>query len=267
MIESSGPHTAPTYADFEIAYSSSGVTLAETAHVLIPGRGRDSTGYGLSQATKDRLATATQLYNAHLSERRQQNFDGMIVTSGYKTPGDRNGNMETLLDTANNRWHTYRGYPEAYSGRLLLMHEFGVPGSLISGEINSIDSATNLVRTEQECHFDRNKISNPSGKHDDRPVAIVAQSAHLARIVECIAPKTLARDFVAVIVPETGEVDEDSNFGRRFSRAVTIGLHPDTPFAIARTHVSASILWQAALIAQRLMNPSQASAYYTDSSE
>lgn len=267
MIESYSPHTAPTYADFEIAYSSSGVTLAETAHVLIPGRGRDSTGYGLSQATKDRLTTATQLYYAHLNERRQQDFDGMIVTSGYKTPGDRNGHKQMLFDAANNRRRIYRGHPEAYSGRLLLTHEFGVPESLISSEINSIDSVTNLVRSEQERHFDRNRISNPSGKHDDRPVAIVAQSAHLARIVECIAPRTLRRDFVAVIVPETGEVDEDSNLGRQFSRAVTIGLHPDTPLAIARTHVSASILWQAALIAQRLMNPSRASAYYTDSSE
>jgi hypothetical protein len=235
-------------ADFNVYSGPSNIVLAEAAHILIPGRGRDATGQGLSQHSIDRNEMAAGLYLAlhpELIAGIDPDIDyGNVVPSGYKTPGDNNGLEIVLFDEETGSYNIYRGNPEAYSGGLLL-HKRGVHRQHISPEMNSIDTVTNFVRSEQGGHF---------GRQDERPVAIVAQEGHLERMMDHIARKTLRRDYIGVVVPELEGPDADSLMARFFSQAVTLGLNPNSRDVVRRTDKRAQLLWQAVLFGQRMLS-------------
>ncbi|GEM_PF-1747155 len=234
--------------DFKQLPGPSNIALSETAHILIPGRGRDETGEGLSLHSIDRNELAAKLYFAlhpGITAGIDPDVDyGNVVPSGYATPGDSNGLEVVLFDEETGSYNIYHGNPEAYSGSLLLRKR-GVYQEHISPEMNSIDTVTNFVCSELGGHF---------GWQDNRPVAIVAQESHLSRMMKHIAPKTLRRDYIGVIVPEPQEPDVDSLMATFFSRAVILGLNSNSRDVVRRTDKRAHMLWQAVLFGQRIMN-------------
>lgn len=110
----------------------------------------------------------------------------------------------------------------------------GVPSQDIRIERHSIDTVTNLALSESEGHFG-----------DPRPVAIVAQRAHLHRIMYYIAPRVLQRRFVGVVVPESTE-EHESLWPTVASRLVLLGISAD-PEEVATTSLRrAARLWRIA---------------------
>jgi hypothetical protein len=97
---------------------------------------------------------------------------------------------------------------------------------------------TNFIYVEQ----------GPDGKGgyfpDDRPVAIVAQKEHLARMIHEIAPRTLQRRYIGVVAPEAERsVDHDTVYARTFSRAALVGITPDTPRAAQKASWRVENMW------------------------
>ena len=197
-------------APFEIRTGTPGLALGEIAHVLIPGRGRDATGRTLSPAGRDRVRQAHALYVA-------QNLGakaGRIICSGYKTPTDTNGERWSPPDAPD---ETFVGVPEADSMRHELL-ALGTDDSAVRVERHSIDTVTNFLRVESGGHFG-----------DDRPVAIVAQESHLSRMLEVVAPRTLRREYLGVVVPESGPKNVDHHMSRLVSRVLLFHITPETP--------------------------------------
>jgi hypothetical protein len=167
--------------DLKIMPGTPGLDLKEVAHVLVPGRGRNDTGSGLTAEGLDRILVARGVFDEVVAP-----HDGRIVCSGYRSPIDQRGRP---WSTGEAPGRTYMGVPEAdlMCGELVRL---GVPPEAIHVERESIDTVTNLLRSELEGHFG-----------DDRPVAIVAQPDQLRRIVTVIAPRILRRAFLGVEVP------------------------------------------------------------------
>ncbi|GIF11744.1 DUF218 domain-containing protein [Actinoplanes teichomyceticus] len=201
-----------------------GLTLDQVAHVLVPGRGRDATGLGLTPAAAARVAVAASLY------RRIGARGGRIVCSGYKSPADGKGPPWTTPEAVG---EVFRGRPEADAMRSELV-ALGIDPDRVRPERRSIDTVTNLIRSEHEGHFG-----------DPRPVAIVSQRAHLHRILAVIAPRALRRPYLGVVVPEPVEVGEHP-LTAAFSLLIASALPRDPARAISTAHRRASHLWQTA---------------------
>lgn len=173
-------------------------TVDKVAHILVPGRGRASSGRALTQAAKCRAREAARLFTSLELAKKS----GVIVVCGYKSPADWYGLQNEYMEG-------YVGIPEAD----LLANELmrlGIPGSVIRVERNSIDTVTNLLFAEKPSFFP-----------DERSVAIIAQEAHLRRIMKYIAPKILQRDYVGVIV--AAPKDRDSLLATFFSQIALFG--------------------------------------------
>lgn len=212
-------------SNYEIAEGSRGLRTDEVAHVFIPGRGRNPRGNGLTESGIARTDCGADFYEDHdLSSRH-----GVIITSGYKTPAENNGDP----------WHppdepteSFVGIPEGELMRLQLLMR-GIGAEAIRAERHSIDTVTNFTFAEAGGYFP-----------DRRPVAIVAQEEHLDRMLKIIAPRTLRRDYLGVIVPETGPKELDSIIARIFSRVVLVGVTPKTENAADITKKRVQRLWR-----------------------
>ncbi|GAA4599504.1 hypothetical protein BJY16_003100 [Actinoplanes octamycinicus] len=168
-----------TVLNFEILPGTPGLTLAEVAHVLVPGRGRTATGDGLTPEGAARVAVAADLF-------RSLPVAGRIVCAGYKSPLDSKGRPWTTPEAPG---EVFQGVPEADLMREVLLAS-GLDPFSVRPERHSIDTVANLLRSESEGHFG-----------DPRPVAIVSQRSHLRRILSVIAPYTLRRPYLGVVVP------------------------------------------------------------------
>ena len=113
----------------------------------------------------------------------------------------------------------------------------GVDEQDIYAERQSIDTATNFLRSELEGYFG-----------DSRPVAIVAQRSHLNRILRIVAPRTLRRPYLGVPVHEEIESGE-SPAASIVSAAVLAWLPDSTDKAIAVAQRRATLIWRLARMA------------------
>lgn len=210
---------------FDILPGSAGLTLDDVAHILIPGRGRGADGMCLNLDGVRRVQVATELY-----ERVTRHRNGRVVCSGYKSPVDARGLPWTPPDSPSERFH---GMPEADIMRAELLAR-GVPEHVVRVERHSIDTVTNFLRSETEGYFG-----------DDRPVAIVAQADHLRRMLSIIAPRTLHRPYLGVIVPGSQPRPEGPLAGL-VSRVVVTGLPGDADRAVATATRRAGTVWRLA---------------------
>jgi uncharacterized SAM-binding protein YcdF (DUF218 family) len=232
--------------DMETLAGAPGVDLADVAHLVVPGRGRDADGMSLSAESLARVTFAGRVYDELDLAMRE----GLIVCSGYKTPGDTNGEPWTLDGDAGGK--TFVGKPESDSMRDVLLRQGLVPPAAIRVERHSIDTVTNFVRIEADGLFG-----------DGRPVGIVAQESHLRRILDIVAGRTLRRPFIGIVVPETGRKDVDGRMAAIASRAVLLGIRPDTPNAVEITERRAQRAWAVANGIKRLL-PGTSAVYHTD---
>ena len=215
-----------TIETVETIEGQGGVSLADVAHVLIPGRGRDATATGLTSEAHDRVVTARELYDLTVLP-----HGGRIICSGYKSPSDTKGTSWSPADAPG---EIFLGIPEADLMRADLIH-LGVPGRDIYAERHSIDTVTNFLRSELEGWFG-----------DSRPAVIVAQRSHLERMMRVIAPKTLRRPYLGVVVPE-GQEDAESPLVSLVSAAILTGLPDRRRIEVAQRR--AVWLWRAARLA------------------
>jgi hypothetical protein len=123
--------------------------------------------------------------------------------------------------------------PEADIMRAELV-KMGVHGYDVHVERHSIDTATNFLRSESEGHFG-----------DSRPVAIVAQAAHLRRMLSVIAPRTLCRPYLGIVVPETMQANE-SRLTSVASRLVLTHLPESTEEAVKLAERRSRRIWKLA---------------------
>ncbi|HEX8182504.1 MAG TPA: ElyC/SanA/YdcF family protein [Candidatus Saccharimonadales bacterium] len=195
---------------YDIMPGTPGLSIDEIAHVIIPGRGRDESGNGLSEHSIARAKHSAEFYNDHKLERKM----GYLVCTGYKTPAENKGVAWSPEDTPD---EVYVGVPEADSIKQVLLSQKVNPAR-IAVERRSIDTVTNFTFSEDGGYF---------GPNDARPVAIVAQLAHLERMIDVIAPKTLRRDYLGIIVPEDGEPETDSiPYAKLISKILLTGINP-----------------------------------------
>jgi hypothetical protein len=206
--------------EFEVLPGTPGLTLDQVAHILVPGHGRNHDGSGLTPGGADRCRAALALHSSPALIR------GVIVCSGYKSPADRKGGIFQAAG------EIFQGVPEAD-----LMHAWllsaGADPAALRVERHSVDTVTNLLRAEHEGHFG-----------DDRPVAIVAQRGHLRRILTIVAPRTLRRRYLGVVVP--GGAPRENPLAAPMSRLITTGLPAGPPAAIATATHRAERLWHLA---------------------
>lgn len=207
---------------FEVLGGTPGLSLGDVGNIMVPGSGRDAAGAGISRRSRARVLVAKELYAWR---------GGRIVCSGYKSPADTKG---TPWSPGDSPGEVFRGVPEADGMRSALI-SLGVAADAISVERHSIDTATNFARCEAEGHF--------AGA---APVAIVAQAAQLRRILDVVAPRTLRRDYLGVVVPETGAGYTEGRLPRLASRLILRGLHPEAPDLTEVTTRRAEALWRAA---------------------
>jgi hypothetical protein len=167
-----------------------GLEPTQVNHLLVPSRGRGSGGESLSIFSARRTECAAWIYRKlNLAEQ-----GGIIVCAGNKTPGDLN-----------------EGRPEAIMMQELLI-EHGIPKDNIRTETGSPETCTQLINSQQLFP-------------DKTPVGIVSQRAHLTRIMQIIAPKTMARSYIGFITPEVGnQIDKDSKLIGLVSRFILMGL-------------------------------------------
>lgn len=208
--------------DFKVLSGTPGLTLNQVAHILVPGYGRSADGTGLNPGGADRCRIALTLHR-HLER-------GVIVCAGYKSPVDGKGEAWTTPAAPG---ETFRGVPEADLMRDWLLAE-GADPDVIRVERRSIDTVTNLLRAEHEGHFG-----------DRRPVAIVAQHGHLKRILTVVAPRTLRRAYLGVVVPAPGPARENPLAGV-VSRVICAFLPADPAAAIATASRRAEGVWRTA---------------------
>ena len=112
----------------------------------------------------------------------------------------------------------------------------GVPEVDVYAERHSIDTTTNFLRSEREGWFG-----------DARPVAIVAQRSHLQRMIRVVAPRTLRRLYVGIVVPEAHDSTE-SRFASLVSAFILSGL-PEGQQAIDVAERRAEKFWRLARLA------------------
>jgi uncharacterized SAM-binding protein YcdF (DUF218 family) len=213
-------------APFKVIPGSRGITLDDVAHIMIPGRGRDEQGAGLSTDSRARVSCAVSLYTLlGLADR-----NGRLICSGYKSPADTRGARWSPPGTP----AVYHGVPEADAMRDLLV-QAGIPRSAIGVERNSIDTVTNFARSEAEGHFG-----------DGRPTAVVAQEAHLHRILTTVAPRTLRRGFIGVVAPAPDQPDVEGRLVRLTSRLILLGITPTTSHIVETVDARARRAWKTA---------------------
>ena len=210
---------------FEVVFGTDGLTTDDVAHVLVPGRGRNGSGFGLSDEGMDRVIVAHLFYESIARSRR-----GGIVCSGYKSPVDLNG---TKWSPSDSPAEVFCGMPEADLMKATLVN-LGVDEEDVKVERHSIDTATNFLRSELEGHFG-----------DNKPVAVIAQAAHLRRMLSVIAPRTLRRPYLGVVVGEA-DVTDESVFANLVSRAVLAALPSDPQRAISVAERRVRYMWGAA---------------------
>jgi uncharacterized SAM-binding protein YcdF (DUF218 family) len=205
-----------------------GARLHDLAHVLVPGRGRDDLGTGLTSDARGRVTTARMLYDLAVRPN-----EGRIICSGYKSPIDAKGENWSPTDTPD---EVFRGIPEADIMRTELVR-LGVREGDVCAERHSIDTVTNFLRSEREGWFG-----------DARPVAIVAQRSHLHRMLRFIAPRSLRRPYLGVVVPEVDERTE-SPLASLVSACILTGLPVPDQRAIEVAERRAKWFWRAAQLA------------------
>jgi hypothetical protein len=208
---------------FEVVAGTPGVSLGDVKQVLVPGRGRDEDGFGLTPDGAARVHMAAALRSGPLQ-------DGRIVCSGYRSPVDDKGKPWSSPDAPG---EVFRGRPEADAMRAELL-QLGIPDACIRVERHSVDTVTNLLRSEHEGHFD-----------DGGPVVIVAQRGHLLRILRIVAPRTLRRPYLGVVVPEREPMPE-SPAADMVSRLVSARLPPDPRRAVGIATRRAERIWRLA---------------------
>ncbi|MFC4064063.1 YdcF family protein [Actinoplanes subglobosus] len=202
--------------EFEVMPGTPGLALDQVAHVLVPGHGRNHDASGLNPGGADRCRIALDLHT-FLGR-------GVIVCSGYKSPADRKGVVVHLAGKA------FRGVPEADLMHAWLLAAGAAPEALRI-ERHSVDTVTNLLRSET-CFG------------DDRPIAIVAQRAHLRRILSIVARRVLRRPYLGVVVP--GGTPRENPLAGPMSRLIIAGLPADPDAAITTATARAERLWQLA---------------------
>ncbi|WP_446215538.1 YdcF family protein [Micromonospora sp. IBHARD004] len=210
---------------FEIVPGTRGLTADDVAHILVPGRGRDSNGFGLSPDAMGRVLAAHSFY-----EEFTRGAAGTIVCSGYKSPVDCRGTAWSPEDSPS---ETFCGMPEADIMKAELVAR-GVAERVIHVERHSIDTVTNFLRSESEGHFG-----------DERPVAIVAQADHLRRMMSIIAPRTLRRPYLGVVAPGV-EAKSEGLLAAWVSRLVVTGLPTNGDHAVSVATGRATRLWRTA---------------------
>ncbi len=195
----------------------------EVIDLFIPGRGRAKKGTALAPNGFQRIKAAAEYYVEHnLAER-----GGKIIVSGYKTPADHDG------DSWPAEKPYFKGIPEAYLGAFCLL-DMGIPGESIIIEPFSFDTVTNF--TYSYWRFPREK----------RPIGIVAQNAHLDRMMRYIAPRTLDRPYVGLIAPEADpqHPDSDNIFSVAATRISLLGVTTETPCPDIVTQWRSSAIWR-----------------------
>lgn len=203
------------------------VSIAEVEHILVPGRGRSLDGAALSSKGLERAVYAARVWK----ELALTAKDGVAVACGYKSPGDFGGIDFVMPGDP----MVYQGIPEA---DLLAraMQSRGVPAERLRIERHSIDTATNLVNAESGGYFP-----------DNKPVAIISQEEHLDRIINRVAPKVLRREFVGIVVPEAAnDRDHDGVFAGLATRAILLGITPETEGIAGIVYSRAETLWRFA---------------------
>jgi DUF218 domain-containing protein len=208
----------------EFVSGSEDLPPESVAHILIPGRGRLG-GASLTESARDRVAAAAALYLSGFLPP-----DGRIVCSGYRSPADDHG-VPWSPEGSDER---FLGVPEADLMAAELTR-LGVPRKDIHVERHSIDTVTNLALSECEGHFG-----------DHRPVAIVAQRAHLNRILHYIAPRLLERRYLGVVVPEPKEAKEGP-WVTLATRLILARLPASPREAAAASQRRAELLWRLIL--------------------
>jgi uncharacterized SAM-binding protein YcdF (DUF218 family) len=213
-----------------------GLTLEDTVHMMIPGRGRSADGESISEQTIQRVKYAATLYTeGHFAER-----SGVVVCSGYKTPAESLG-IDHIIEDDQGRVERFVGMPEADSAADFLI-PLGVPRTAIRRERHSIDTVTNFARSEREGHFGIN----------DHPVAIVAQESHLERMIKEIAPRTLKRPYLGVVVPEEdGKANVDGRAALLVTKFILRGITPETPDMIKIVDRRARMVWAGVNLATK----------------
>ena len=214
--------------NLDVVEGTSSLGLHEIAHILVPGRGRDESGFGLNSAAMSRVMLAYELYNLAVKER-----GGRIICSGYKSPADSTGSAWSPADSPD---EIFRGMPEADIMRDKLI-SLGVSSGDVFAERHSIDTVGNFLRSELEGYFG-----------DSRPVAIVAQRAHLRRMLRIIAPRTLRRPYLGIAVREKVEAKE-SSLADLTSACVLAFLPHEADRAIEVAERRAKRIWRIALVA------------------
>ena len=207
---------------FEVLAGTPGLTLGAVAHVLVPGHGRDAAGTGLSPGGADRCRMAAALFPTPAG--------GRIVCTGYKSPVDHRGRAWTTPDAPG---EVFQGIPEADLMRSWLVAA-GIDPAAVRAERHSVDTVTNLLLAEHEGHFG-----------DDRPVAIVSHRGHLHRILSVIAPRTLRRPYLGVVVPAPDSARENP-LAAPVSRLISARLPRDPAAAIAVATRRSELLWGTA---------------------
>lgn len=197
---------------FEVVAGTPGLALAEVAHILIPGRGRDRGGFGITREGLERVTVAKALHDEVVGARL-----GRIVCSGYKSPSDLQGDAWSPPDSPD---EVFAGMPEADLMRAELVR-MGVAENVVRVERHSVDTVTNLLRSEAEGHFG-----------DRRPVAIVTHRRHLLRAMSIIAPRTLRRPYLGIAVPEE-RGGAESRLVRLASFLIAVNLPEDPERAVS----------------------------------
>lgn len=193
----------------------------EIRYILVPGRGRGSDGASLTIAAKIRALEAVHVFNKLNLEQK----GGIIITCGYKSPADRAGKNDEFLQG-------YIGVPEADLLRDVIVAK-GIPSDCVRVERDSIDTVTNLAFVERSGFF-----------HNEGTVAIIAQRAHLQRIIQCVAPRILKRPFVGIIAGEATIKDTDSFWAVAFSKLALVGINQDTMSSADKLYKRVNWLWR-----------------------
>lgn len=245
----------PTEFEVRPGTTDMAAVMEHGADVLLPGRGRAANGTALPEAGLARVELGASVYQwlGHIG------LGGLIITTGYKTPAENNGelwrpdkkNLNGLVLADRDAGREYIGPPEG----ILMAHQLinrGISPADIRCECQSIDTTTNFVFTEQRGYF----------SDDRRPVIIVAQEGHLKRMLRYVAPKTLRRPYLGIAVPEPGEgeKDQDSIAASLFSRAALMGITPDTKNADGKVERRVKSLWSGVLVVRHISEELQRQA-------
>lgn len=201
---------------------------AQNLNVFIPGRGRSEDGMELTDSGTRRVETAAAFFH----EYEPAGHDILVINSGYRSPGQK---ATALVAIPELDGEERLGVPEAVLGDRRLA-QLGVPKSHRTIEPNSIDSATNLAYGRRLLH--------------KGPVVFVAQQNHLDRFLNSIAPRVLdpkRHPYFGLVVPEIDpdNPEPDSVFSDLFSRAVLMGINPNTPQLEKKVAFRARLGWTA----------------------